>query len=341
VVANFWTGGSARLVVDLIENLGYCYEQEIVTRDVPPTPAYTGVQITVCKEIDGTKEILSELHRFKPDLLHIHYLGHHRDVWGKEDWAWYDNVFSAAKEYGCNVVENINIPTDPYDSATVSHYVYVSEYVKKQHSLPHHCNHVIYPGSDFSLFTRSNLTDIPDDCIGMIYRLERDKINEHSIDVFIEVVKRRKGTKALIVGGGNLLEHYRRAVAAAGLSESFTFTGYVAYEDLPDYYKKISLFVAPVHRESFGQVTPFAMNMGIAVAGYDVGALPEIIGDHSLLAPPGDSIKLANIIIDLLDNREVRLQLGAQNHLRAKRLFSVEAMIDRYKEIYAQMLESQ
>jgi hypothetical protein len=39
VIGNFWTGGSARLVVDIVEQLGHCYEQEIITRDVPPTPA--------------------------------------------------------------------------------------------------------------------------------------------------------------------------------------------------------------------------------------------------------------------------------------------------------------
>lgn len=334
LIANFWTGGSARLVVDLIEHLGHRYEQEVVTRDVPPAPAYTGVQIILCQEMESMHPMLAELERFKPDLLHVHFLGHQRSVWGREDWTWYRNAFNAANKYGCKVVENINIPTDPFGSDLVSHYVYVSEYLKKEYSLPSHRNVVIYPGSDFAHFARPNLTDVPDNCIGMVYRLERDKINESSINVFIDVVKRRKGTKALIVGGGNLLAHYRSAVAAAGLSEAFTFTGYVAYEDLPELYKKMSVFVAPVHRESFGQVTPFAMNMGIPVAGYKVGALPEIIENPDLLAAAGDSIRLSEIIVGLLDNRERRLQIGAANHRRAKKLFSVEAMVQHYEAIY-------
>jgi glycosyltransferase involved in cell wall biosynthesis len=96
----------------------------------------------------------------------------------------------------------------------------------------------------------------------------------------------------------------------------------------------MSIFVAPVHRESFGQVSPFAMSMGIPVVGYDVGALPEIIADPELLAPAGDSDKLADILVDLLNDRARRLGIGALNRQRAHDMFSVEAMIRRYDALY-------
>jgi glycosyltransferase involved in cell wall biosynthesis len=337
VIGNFWTGGSARIVVDIFEHMGHYYEQEILTRDVPPAPAYFGIPISLCTEMESIEPILLHLQRFKPNLIHVHFLGHHRDTWGEADWQWYHNVFNAAKMYNCPIVENINIPTEPYVSSIVKAYVYVSDYVKTQFSDPACRNLIIYPGSDFTHFSRQN-TLHPEDCIGMVYRLERDKINEASIQVFIDVVKNRKGTKALIVGGGSLIQDYRNAVEAGGVTDSFTFTDYVAYEDLPGYYKKMSVFVAPVHRESFGQVTPFAMSMGLPVAGYRVGALPEIIKDDSLLAPAGDIKELSKIVIELLDNKERRHQIGRRNNRRAKELFSVEAMIESYKDIYGDLI---
>jgi glycosyltransferase involved in cell wall biosynthesis len=336
VIGNFWTGGSARLVVDIFEHMGHQYEQEVLTRDVPPAPAYTGLKIHLCTEMENIEPFVQHLNNFQPHLVHVHFLGHHRDSWGEEDWQWYHNFFKAAATYDCPVIENINIPTEPYVNDRVKAYVYVSDYVKAEFSDPVCRNLVIYPGSDFSHFRNGEHVQ-PPDCIGMVYRLERDKINEASIEVFIEVVKRRKGTRALIVGGGNLLQHYIDRVEAAGLGDSFTFTGYVAYEDLPSYYRQMSLFVAPVHRESFGQVTPFAMSMGLPVAGYRVGALPEIIGDDRLLAPPGDIEKLSEIIIDLLQNSDRRSGIGAANKRRANELFSVEAMIRGYEEIYSEL----
>jgi len=338
VIVNFWTGGSARLVVDLIEHLGHMYGQKVLTKDIPDVPAYTGFPMIIDGENEQSDSILKELNNYKPDLVHIHYLGHHRDKWGKQSWEWYNKIFNVIEKLDCPVIENVNIPTEPFESNIVSYYVYVSEYVKEKFGQAQHQNKVIYPGSDFTHFTKLKSEEISDNCIGMVYRLERDKINEESIDVFIEVVKKRKDTKVLIVGGGSLLEHYKKAVDDAGLRESFTFTGYVAYDDLPLYYKKMSVFVAPVHRESFGQVTPMAMNMGIPVAGYDVGAIPEIIANKNLLAPSGDIAKLSEIIIDLLDNRDKRLKIGASNQLRAENLFSVTAMIQSYKKIYKDVL---
>jgi len=334
IIINFWTGGSARLVVDLIENLGHLYEQKVLTKDVPDIPAYTGFPMILDDDEGDTNWILNKVKDFKPDLVHVHYLAHARDKWGQESWEWYNTVFKALEKYGGPVVENINIPTEPYNSKIVSYYVYVSNYVEEKFGQPHHKNKVVYPGSDFTLFDKLSASDIADNCIGMVYRLERDKINEDSIKVFIETVKKRNGTKVLIVGGGTLLEKYKAAVDDSGLKEAFTFTGYVAYKDLPKYYEKMSIFIAPVHRESFGQVTPMAMNMGIPVVGYNVGALPEIIANEKLLAPPDDFKKMSEIIIELLDDREKRLKIGDANHLRAKELYSVESMIRSYQEIY-------
>ncbi|CAN5332144.1 N/A [soil metagenome] len=339
IVSNFWTGGSSRLVVDLFEHLGHIYEQKVITRDIPEYPAYVGLPIEVSEELNSTTFILDELNNFRPDLVHVHYLGHQKDKWGKQDWQWYDNAYRALEKYGCPVVQNINIPTPPYDNEMVSQYVYVSNYVKEKFSQPQHQNSVIYPGSDFAHFNREELSTIPENCIGMVYRLERDKINENSIHVFIEVVKRRKETKVLIVGGGSLLEHFQMEVENAGVSDSFTFTGYVGYKDLPKYYKKMSIFIAPIHTESFGQVTPMAMNMGIPVAGYHAGALSEIIDNDNLLAPEGDFKKLSEIVVNLLNNQNRRLEIGVANQMRAKKLFSVEAMIHSYQEIYRKELE--
>jgi glycosyltransferase involved in cell wall biosynthesis len=171
-----------------------------------------------------------------------------------------------------------------------------------------------------------------------VYRLEGDKLDEHAIDVFIEVIKRRSSTRALIVGGGPLLPRYQVAVAAAGVENAFTFTGYVAYDDLPEYYRRMGVFVAPVHTESFGHVVPLAMSMGIPVAAYAAGALPEILADPGVLAPPRDAAKLAEIICRLLEDRPRSLALGAANRERAVERFSVDAMANRYATLYEEFL---
>jgi glycosyltransferase involved in cell wall biosynthesis len=336
VIANFHLGGSARLVVDIIERLGHAWEQSVVSCDLPPTPAYTGLDLAhhPGRSLDAALHVLRSR---RPALLHVHYLGHHGDKYGVRDWEWYRHWFAAAEWTGVPVIENINIPTEPFVSDAVTCYAHVSDYVRERFGRRDGRHVTIYPGSDLELFSRPAGDEPPDGVLGMVYRLGRDKLNERAIDPFIEAIRCRPGTRALIVGGGVLLETHQRRVADAGLADDVEFTGYVEYDALPAHYRRMSVFLAPVHTESFGQVTPFAMGMRLPVVGYDVGAIPEIIGDRSLVAPAADAARLGAIAAALLDDRPRRLAIGAANRERAERSFSVEAMISAYEALYQEV----
>ena len=85
IIANFMTGGSTRLVVDLIEYLGAHYEQSVVTSYIPTPPAYIGVDITEFRFPGNEQLFIDHFSQLKPDLLHVHY-------WGDCDEPWYENA---------------------------------------------------------------------------------------------------------------------------------------------------------------------------------------------------------------------------------------------------------
>lgn len=332
VIANFMTGGSSRLVVDLIEYLGTEYKQSIITSYIPDPPAYLGVDIEECRSPEDTMPFIEYYQRLKPDFIHVHY-------WGDVDEPWYAKAIEAAHELNIPVIENINTPIAPHLSPAVKRYVYVSDYVRHVFGQSNGSHVTVYPGSDFSHFMRSDEEAVPQDCVGMVYRLEGDKLNEAAIEPFIRIVQKRPQTKILIVGGGSLLAPFQQAVKEAGVEDNFEFTGYVEYSTLPEYYRRMSLFVAPVWKESFGQVSPFAMNMRVPVIGYDIGAISEIVNSKAMLAPAGDADKLADIAITLLDDEACRAELGKEHQQRAEGNFSIQAMIDAYDHLYADMIK--
>ena len=332
VIGNFMLGGSSRLAVDLIEGLGEAYEQKVVTSFLPSPPAYDGINVTEFRSPHSPEDVLPFLLEYQPSLVHVHY-------WGDCDFWWYDIFFRAIRTLGCRVIENVNTPVHPYQADFVDRYVYVSSYVRSNFGDENGSrNLTIYPGSDFSLFSKRGDKQLPSDCIGMVYRLENDKLNEQSIDPFIKVTQRRPQTKVIIVGGGTFLDPYRRAAKEAGVETNFVFTGYVEYSKLPELYEQMNIFVAPVWQESFGQVSSFAMSMGIPIAGYNVGGLAEIVDDASLLAAAGNSDELATLVIQLLDDPERCRRIGVRSRDRALALFSVEAMLDAYRGAYGELL---
>jgi 2-polyprenyl-3-methyl-5-hydroxy-6-metoxy-1,4-benzoquinol methylase/glycosyltransferase involved in cell wall biosynthesis len=326
-IANFCLGGSSRLVVDLIEALGEDFEQPVVTRYIPRPSAYLNLTIHELPQPSSSSPFQVLINHYKPLFVHVHY-------WGDCDQDWYGHIFRACELQGVPVVQNINTPVAPYASPAIRQNVYVSDYTRRIHGMNDEQSMVILPGSNLDHFSVSSLAAQADDCIGMVYRLENDKLSSSSIDVFIKVAKLRPATRCLIVGDGTLRPIYEQMVADAGVTDNFVFTGFVPYQDLPGFYQQMSLFVAPVWKESFGQVSAFAMNMGLPVVGYDVGAIPSIIGDERLLARYGDSHGLALRIIELLDDRQKRLAIGERNHKKAQDNYSISAMVKHYSDLY-------
>jgi glycosyltransferase involved in cell wall biosynthesis len=325
VIPNVWLGGSTQLILDLHNYLGHRFDMEVITSALPAQGKHQGMKISVIPKPPSRTAIRRIFAKFDPHIVHVHY-------WGDVDEFWYRPFFEIAAEFGYPVLQNINTPVAPFTSESVARNVFVSQTILDQFGSAAPAQ-VIYPGIDLSMFSRKGSCD-PDayDAIGMVYRLERDKLSESSIEPFIAVVKRRPQTRAIIVGDGSLFRHFRMRVQAEGLLDRFEFTGYVPYDELPALYARFMTFVAPVRQESFGQVIPFAMNMGLAVAGHRVGAIPEILGDTSTLGTTVD--ETASHIVRLLNNRYAIDALGARNRSIARAKYDVERMAIAYAGVY-------
>jgi glycosyltransferase involved in cell wall biosynthesis len=329
VIPNVWVGGSTQLILDLHNYLGHRFEMTVVTSALPQRERHQGMSISVVPRSAPRFEVRRIFTNFNPHIVHVHY-------WGDVDEPWYKPFFEMAAELGCPIVQNVNTPVAPYAAVPVERNVFVSQTILGQFgSVPP--AQVIHPGIDLSLFSPSTTAD-PDayDTIGMVYRLQPDKLNEASIEPLIAVVKRRPQTRAVIIGDGALFSHFRARVAEEGLLDRFEFTGAVPYAALPAQYARFKVFVAPVWQESFGQVVPFAMSMGLAVAGNRVGALPEILGDVSLLAEAPD--ELAGHVLRLLDDRAAIDAVGGRNRAIACAAFSVERMAVDYLDLYRSII---
>jgi 2-polyprenyl-3-methyl-5-hydroxy-6-metoxy-1,4-benzoquinol methylase/glycosyltransferase involved in cell wall biosynthesis len=329
VIPNVYIGGSTQLIVDLVEHLSDRFQHEIVTSALCPFGEHEGLIVHHVPEV--SLSAMAELYvRVKPAIIHVHY-------WGLTDDPWYNAATDAMA--GLPGIMNINTPIKPMVRPEFHAYIFVSEYVRRcfggEISDPGMIS-VIYPGIDLSRFKGPYGDSEAENAVGMVYRLEDDKLKSDAIDLFIEVVRRRPRTKVYIIGGGRFLLPYLEKTVAAGVRNNFRFTGYVPYEELPKWYDRFAVFAAPVWTESFGQVAPFAMRKRCAVAGYAVGALSEVLGGSETLG--ADLQETAEIVVALL-NDPLRIRaIGRRNEERAGMLFDVRVMISRYRGVYDQVL---
>lgn len=338
VIGNFIVGGSTQLVVDLIERTSDEYLHKVVVPTLEARLAYQPLDIRAfsIRELQDLSEWLKDE---EPELVHIHYFVRDADQY-TEGALWYQTVFDICEDLGLKVVQNINVPTHPHHSSAIVHNVFVSEFVDRNYNNSTASHSVIYPGSDFSHFRNDDVDSLPSKSIGMVYRLDDDKLRSDAIEVFIQVAKQDPEIRSYIVGNGLFLDDFKQRVREEKLEKRIIFTGLVSYDKLPEMYKKFSIFVAPVHDESFGQVTPFAMSMGQCVAGYNTGAIPEILGYIDTLVTTGDVNGLAKVIVQLANNPKRRKELGSRNRQRSNEQFAVGQMIAQYRRLYHRFISA-
>jgi FkbM family methyltransferase len=92
--------------------------------------------------------------------------------------------------------------------------------------------------------------------------------------------------------------------------------------------------------EAYGRVTQEAMLLGKAVVGTNTGGTSELIKDGyiGLVYPPGEYLLLANQIESLLDNENLRQELGQNAFTFAKNHFTKERYGGKYQQLLTEII---
>ena len=121
----------------------------------------------------------------------------------------------------------------------------------------------------------------------------------------------------LIVGGAGWKDSKIYAsVKDYGLTDrEVKFLGHVPEKDLPLFYSGASLFVFPSLYEGFGLPLVEAMACGAPIVASEIPAVSEVVQDAAILFPPRDPRVLAETILRVSHNPDLRqrmIQTGLQ-----------------------------
>jgi glycosyltransferase involved in cell wall biosynthesis len=99
--------------------------------------------------------------------------------------------------------------------------------------------------------------------------------------------------------------------------ERVQFVNFVPFEELPKLYSLADLIVVPPFYEGFGFSLLGAMACGCPAVVSKTGTCPEVVEDSALLADPRDPIDIAEKILSLLTNEDLRQTLKKKALKRA------------------------
>jgi glycosyltransferase involved in cell wall biosynthesis len=102
----------------------------------------------------------------------------------------------------------------------------------------------------------------------------------------------------------------------------------------------LDVFVFPSLQEALGTAVLEALAMKKAVVASRVGGIPEIIieGESGLLIDPQNASAIADKVIGLLQNPELRRAMGEQGRRRVETRYDNRQMVRRLEDLYREML---
>ncbi|OGH15193.1 MAG: hypothetical protein A2860_04210 [Candidatus Levybacteria bacterium RIFCSPHIGHO2_01_FULL_37_33] len=319
-------GGAPRLILDLANGLKDKYDMEGITLSDDFYYKYSNFKVYHFSKPEKTLEFLLSN---PPDILHTYYYG---------DWKGFHRSFEMIlkSKLPSAIIENLLVPIHIYRSSRINHYVYCSNYIREIQHRKFENETVIYPGVNLKEFLPNKDIEKSPNSVGMVYRLWDDKIDQSTIEMFISLVKKRPSALVYVIGGGFNFHHYVERVRIEGVRNNFYFTGEIGYKDLPSWYDRFYIFVAPVHNESYGLVVPYAMAKNIPVVAYRRGVLPELLGGTNSIV--NTSNEMVDKLIYLLDNPNIASKTSSGGRKRVSNLFSMDRMKEKYDALYQKLL---
>jgi glycosyltransferase involved in cell wall biosynthesis len=109
----------------------------------------------------------------------------------------------------------------------------------------------------------------------------------------------------------------RELTAARGLADDVRFLDWISAADLEGLWAIARAFVFPSLYEGFGLPVLEAMARGVPVACSDASSLPEVAADAALLFAPHAERAIADAILRLSSDEELRARLIAKGRQRA------------------------
>jgi len=143
-----------------------------------------------------------------------------------------------------------------------------------------------------------------------------------------------------VVGDGILRPQLERFCIRNDLRNIFFF-GELSHEKTLELVSSSDILLSTSKEEGLPTVIVEAMALGKCVIATAVGGVPEIIKDrkNGILVPPSAPDKIAQAVIELLDNSEMRREIS-KTAVRDIEGFSWDKITSEYLKIYEKATES-
>jgi mannosyltransferase len=177
--------------------------------------------------------------------------------------------------------------------------------------------------------------------IGCFGRVRAQKGTDVFVDAMCRLLPRYPDFTAVIVGAITVDQNafandLKKRIETAGLSSRIVMTGELPIEELPRWYRRLTIYAFTSRNEGFGLTLIEAMSSGTALVASRAGAAELVIEDGvtGVLTPPGDVDALVTALEPLMRDPAVAAAMSARARKRIVEKFSLDAEASNIAEVY-------
>jgi glycosyltransferase involved in cell wall biosynthesis len=154
-----------------------------------------------------------------------------------------------------------------------------------------------------------------------------------------QVLAQRNDVQFVIVGGGDHLEQAKDLARREVKNDALFFTGEVPHPEIPNYIAAADVAIACFEDNKQSRCKSPLKVVEYLAAGRAIVAsrLPEVekmVDDAGILVAPDNPNQIAEAVTTLLDDDDLRAQLGAKARQRAKRVYNWQQSADTLQRAY-------
>lgn len=153
-------------------------------------------------------------------------------------------------------------------------------------------------------------------------RLEHRKGLNYLLKAYQQVKEEVPDSRLIVVGPGTRLRKRYEKLVKRNHLEDVVFVGFASEEDKPRYFKTADIYCSPATgRESQGLVLLEGMAVGTPIVASNIDGYASVIthGEEGLLVPPKNIGELADALVTLLRDDELRRRMGAKGIISAEK----------------------
>ncbi len=142
--------------------------------------------------------------------------------------------------------------------------------------------------------------------------------------------------RCVIIGEGPKREELENLIRRYNMEEEVDLHGSVPHESIQLYYNRADILVHPSISEGIPVVLMEAMSKELTVIATRITGVPELVehGEDGLLVAPGNVAELAEAMVILRNNKELRTRLGNNARRKILRAFNAEVNIKKIKKLF-------